>query len=425
MPRVRALLRDFGVVEVRVGPAVTALCLVVLNAMVVLAEGTEGSEGSRDRYLAWGIGAVGNGQVGFEEVFRSVIRVTRSVQYRTAFYKHELSDGRPARDASSPTGYRLKRGKAGTWTALEFSSQVGAGLLLAREPGHGSSDVGVVLTAAHVVVSPDTVRTTLFDSAGRPTDIPDRVAIKVDERIFVKGWGGTQAEAAVRRVDREEDLALLSVAVPSGVEDFRPFGDRMGAGEDLRWGTLVYLAGFPNMQLQVAGGLVNPGSRPDQFVVSAAVGPGYSGGPVMAVRGGANRFEFVGVCVSMPSRSVRFLSPEGEVEPGAQATDEVLAQTTVRKVDLPEYGTAQVVGIGAIRKFVVGSLGVFAEQGIDVASRPELRAWGFTASSPTSVRSVEPPQDSESAPPGGESVQPPMAMPKGATGGPNAPQIDR
>jgi hypothetical protein len=114
----------------------------------------------------------------------------------------------------------------------------------------------------------------------------------------------------------------------------------------------VYLIGFPNAHLQVAGGLVNLGIQP--FAVSAAVGPGYSGGPVLAVRKGSARFELVGICTAMPSRSLRVLSPGVEVETGARATGDVLSRTTVRKMDLPEYGTAHVVGVDAVQRFLDG-----------------------------------------------------------------------
>jgi hypothetical protein len=357
------------------------ICLLALTVSTRPSEGSAAQQESRDsvRYLTWGGTPIQDEQVAFEEVFKSVVRVTQSVQYRTTTYLHHLEEGRPVPDPSSPTGYRLrKRGKA---VELEFRSQVGAGLVLARSQGEVRT--WTVITAAHLVAAPDTARAFLLDAAGQPTEALERVSVKISEKIFVRTWNGVHAEAVVSRVRGEEDLALLDANLPANAEGAQPFSYDAGAGTGLRWGTLVYLIGFPNAHLQVAGGLVNLGPQPETFVVSAAVGPGYSGGPVLAVRKDASRFELVGICTAMPSRSLRVLSPGVEVEPGAPATGDVLARTVVRKMDLPEYGTAHVVGIEAVRRFLNGPRKALAGQGVEAGSPQEVGDWGvFPASAP-------------------------------------------
>jgi S1-C subfamily serine protease len=356
------------------------VCLLALPALAGLAEGSaaqQSAAGDSLPYLNWGGAPFQDHPISFEEVFQSVVRVAQSVQYRTTIYLHDLVDGRPVRDPDSPTGYRLRR--RGKTVELEFRSQVGAGLILER-PQAGA---WTVLTAAHLVAAPDTARAYLLDAAGQPTDVLERVSVKVSEKVFVRTWNGVHAEAAVGRVEDEEDLALLDVGLSPDVEGVRPFPDYAGAGKGLRWGTLVYLIGFPHAHLQVAGGLVNLGPRPEVFVVSAAVSPGYSGGPVLAVRKGSSRLELVGICTAMPSRSLRVLSPGIEVESGAPATGDVLARTTVRNMDLPEYGTAHVVGIDSVRRFLSEPRRAATGQGADAASHTGLWDRGlFPASGP-------------------------------------------
>jgi hypothetical protein len=85
----------------------------------------------------------------------------------------------------------------------------------------------------------------------------------------------------------------------------------------------------------------------------------------------------------MPSRSLRVLSPGAEVESGAPATGDVLARTTVRNMDLPEYGTAHVVGIDAVRRFLSEPRRAVAGQGADAVSHTGLWEGGiFPASAP-------------------------------------------
>jgi S1-C subfamily serine protease len=314
----------------------------------------------------------------FDRLFAATVRVTWTPEYRTTHYQHDLDrGGHPVPDPTSPTGFRLLRGEAGVSVSRDAYSIVGAGLLVARRATGMGVDAGVVLTVAHVVTAPDTVRSYLWDERGQPTGALTSMAVKVSDFVFITGRGGGHAGAAVRKVDRERDLALLTASIPAGAGGLENFDFKVGDSSELDWGNITYLLGYPHGQGHMTWGLVSRGEKEGDFAVAATVNFGYSGGPVLAVRDGLPNVELVGLCKGAATNKLRYLAPSDLIGEGVRMTPRLIEETVVKETQQIEYGTAFVVPVNAIRRFVLDARDVFSEKGIDVLNYPSLRAWGF------------------------------------------------
>ncbi|MSS70722.1 MAG: serine protease [Candidatus Latescibacteria bacterium] len=314
----------------------------------------------------------------FDRLFAATVKVTWTPEYRTTHYHHDLDrKGKPFSDPASPTGFRLLRGEAGIVISRDAHSVVGSGVLIARRATGTGLDAGVVLTVAHVVTAPDTMRSYLWDEQGQPTGVLTSISVKTSDFVFITGRGGVHAGAAVRKVDREQDLALLTASIPATTGALEDFSFRVGDSSALDWGTLTYLLGYPHGQAQLTWGIVSPGAREGDFQVAATVNLGYSGGPVIAIRDGLPNVELVGLCKWASTNNIRYIAPNDMLGEGVRMTPRLIEETVVKEARQIEYGTAFVVPINVIRKFVLGAREVFAEKGIDVLNYPSLRGWGF------------------------------------------------
>lgn len=314
----------------------------------------------------------------FDRLFASTVKVTWTPEYRTTHYHHDLDRNRqPFSDPTSPTGFRLLRGEAGISVSRDAYSIVGSGVLIARRATGMGMDAGVVLTVAHVVTAPDTVRSYLWDERGQPTGVLTSISVKVSDFVFITGRSGVHAGASVRKVDREQDLALLTASIPAAVGGLEDFSFKVGDSSELDWGNIAYLLGYPHGQAQLTWGIVSRGERKGDFIVGATVNLGYSGGPVIAVRDGLPHLELVGLCKGAAVNKIRYVAPNDLLSEGVRMTPRLIEETTVKEVRQIEYGTAFVAPISAIRRFVLEAREVFTEKGIDVLTYPSLRVWGF------------------------------------------------
>jgi len=97
--------------------------------------------------------------------------------------------------------------------------------------------------------------------------------------------------------DPKLDIALLEV---EDSKDFVKFPYKIGDSDDLRPGDFVWIAGNPHGLVDyVLKGNVSKVAYPYDnrlFMIGCAVEPGYSGGPVIAIRDG--EYELVGVVVA-------------------------------------------------------------------------------------------------------------------------------
>ena len=196
---------------------------------------------------------------------------------------------------------------------------------------------------------PDTMFEYYRDISGRPTNRIASRAVKVNATCSVLDQTNTQHAARIVVEDSKSDLALVEVEASLAL--MSEFPCDLTFEKDLTWGDPVYVFGFPQALRQIMTAVVSPAPYPGFFTIDASVRHGYSGGPVLLVRGDGS-LALAGIVRSVPGSKLRYLLPPTDLPMGASLTAEDLANTIVAEDDLPEAGMTYVVGISKIKKFL-------------------------------------------------------------------------
>ena len=354
--------------------AMALICFVGCAAQYVLAPDSE-----YDYRVPVGRG---NAQSGFETLFVSTVKVVWTPQYANVFYTHNLRDDRglllhlPLADDNSPTGYRLQR--EGIRETVDSYSKVGTALVIARQSAANQYDIAIALTVAHLVTAPDTIRYFMRDSRGLETSVLERISIKTSTALQVVNRDGESIHTKIIRLDRKADLALLKLNIPHVMRKPTPFLLPIGKTSDLQWGNFVYIIGHPKSKTRLTAGTVSLDDyHKDQFFVDAAIRAGYSGGPVVAVRDGLPNLELVGLCRGATTETFRLLVPDRRLNEGTVLSPELLDQISIAEREVVEPGLGFVVGIEAVKRFLLDSRDPLRAMGLDIKTDPALRMWGF------------------------------------------------
>lgn len=153
-----------------------------------------------------------------------------------------------------------------------------------------------VLTCAHVVNFADTLVTYYKTTEKSSNQYVHRISFKKREKFFIadmRQGDGFQVIAT----DPDLDLAVLGKQMLFPPSKITVFDYPLGHAQELEWGNLVYLIGFPSGKKMITTGIVsdpNRNSRHD-FLVDALFNRGFSGGIALAIRDGYPNFEWVGV----------------------------------------------------------------------------------------------------------------------------------
>ena len=324
------------------------LLLVIISAGLLgvfsFSGCASGSQGLQDRLNQFYAPEV---QRNLKEVVPSIVGIGTSFRYRVEFYRYELRDGFPIRDTTSPTGYRLLRGEAGSAVVSRVVDARGCGVLLQR-----NERKCLVMTGYHILTMPDTMFEYYRDISGRPTDRIASRAIKINAVCSVLDQTNTQHAARILVEDPKSDLALVEVEASLAL--ISEFPCDLTFEKDLTWGDPVYVFGFPQALRQIMTAVVSPAPYPGFFTIDASARHGYSGGPVLLVRGDGS-LALAGIVRSVPGNKLRYLVPPADLPMGASMTAEDLANTIVAEEDLLEAGMTYVVGISRIKKFLLNN----------------------------------------------------------------------
>lgn len=170
----------------------------------------------------------------------------------------------------------------------------------------------MVLTCAHVVDFPDTVFT--YYEMGKVSDesIISTVSFKKKQTNYMADLPQGQ-DYEILAMDRKLDVAVLGKKLRGDIDrgSVRVFKYPTGAAQELNWGTLVYLVGFPSGKKMITTGIVSSPNRDQNhsFLLDALFNRGFSGGIVLAIRDGLPNFELVGLVNAVASDKEVFLVP--------------------------------------------------------------------------------------------------------------------
>ncbi len=209
-----------------------------------------------------------------------------------------------------------------------------------------------VVTAAHVVAFPDTVRSYYLED-GHKVGLKV-IAVRVRQENFIPDIDQAR-DLEILASDDRLDLAILGQQLDTETRQDLSFRYPAGESVDLNWGSLTYVVGFPAGKAMVTSGMV---SQPDRdrdhsFLVDVVFNKGMSGAPVLARREGSRRFEWVGILASGSASSEYLLVPgredaERAIDTGEPFKDDAYA-SRFRRI---RYGVTMAVSIESIRDLV-------------------------------------------------------------------------
>ncbi len=238
-------------------------------------------------------------------------------------------------------------------------SSSGTAIILANDPNRI-----LVLTCAHVGDYPDTIITYFKDDQEHVSS----VAVRGRLDFFIQGIpGGDQLNEIAK--DRVKDLALYGKQY-SSTQNFQllQLNIPMGTIHNLRWGSFVYMAGFPMGIKMVTRGVVSlfENNQKDMYLIDANFNRGFSGGMVLAYKQDTNQMEWVGIVKSVSANSYFRLKPS---ENKTQYVDEHHPYTDdlyLERTENINYGVTYAVSSEAIRSFLKEKEDILARAGFNV-----------------------------------------------------------
>ncbi|MCG3118093.1 MAG: hypothetical protein ALAOOOJD_00227 [bacterium] len=291
----------------------------------------------------------------------SVVGIAAVFDYRLEFFEHELVNGQFVPEATSPTGYRLLKNAGAVTSAKKIQKVNGGGIIIYRD-GRQT----VILTCEHVLSSPDTVRTFYRDANGNETKIMLSRAIKKRATHHVIDQANHLEPAEILHTDSRTDLGLVTVTTKMAVGE--PFTAAVAYKNEVRWGDLAFVFGYPREIKQLTMGIVSPAPYPGSFSLDVVGRYGFSGGPVFVVRPGGE-LELAGIVRGVPVSKIKYLQPPLDMQPGQNLRPDEINQITADEYDLIEYGTVYAIGTERIGRFFQESKAFLQTKGIILSDK--------------------------------------------------------
>ena len=210
-----------------------------------------------------------------------------------------------------------------------------------------------LLTAAHIVSYPDTV-ISYYAIKGRQSKYIESILFKERQKIYTDLPEGGLLKIIAK--DDKNDIAIIGNTFKEiSPLRFNLFDFNFGNAKELKWGSFVYLLGYPMHYKMVTSGIVsNPNyNGTGNFLVDAPINRGSSGGLVLAIRGAAPNFELVGIISSVPADKKFVLTPHNPSRdinflPGTKYDGEM----TIEQISDIKYGIGKIVSVEKVRKFI-------------------------------------------------------------------------
>jgi hypothetical protein len=294
-----------------------------------------------------------------EEIGRSI-----KIIYATAYYKTFLFDeaSRVRESDLAFAGTYLKAAKV----QFTHNSTLGTATVIQSD-----TRTIMLLTCAHVVDFDDTIRAFY----GGAEAFIKSVAIKEKQSNFIRDIPEAE-DIEILAADEAMDIAVIGKRfVTPPTEPAAVFRYPMGRSKELKWGSFVYLIGYPMGHKMITKGTVSSPDRDKKgsFLTDAPFNRGFSGGLVLAIRDGVPNFEWVGVARSVAANYEYILTPSKDIDasrlnPGAPYEGEIFVGL---KSDI-RYGITHVVSTELISAFVKRHAERLEKSGYDVSRMPIL-----------------------------------------------------
>ncbi len=223
-----------------------------------------------------------------------------------------------------------------------------------------------LLTSDHVVSSPDT----LYEFSDAESTFLESMTVKtrqINWLIDTPYLGSFEKLAS----DEAADLAVIGARIDENQlsgsvrSSFPVFPYKFGNPEELPFGAFTYNIGFPKGHLMVTTGLVSSPNRDrfHSFLSDALFNPGFSGGVVVAIRGGIPRFEWVGIARSASANREWLVVPNEDLLQDQILHHPYQHELYVEEKTRIEYGITHIVSSYRIQNFLQEHSDALEDQG--------------------------------------------------------------
>jgi hypothetical protein len=270
-----------------------------------------------------------------ETVTRSVCKIYSVATYKTYYFKERVY----ATHADIASGNFQSKSFGSTVTS-ETTSGTGTVIL------HAFGKIALI-SCAHVVESPDTLINFFRPLQDEPTQFISSIAVKQKQENFVRGIASC-GPIDVLAIDKNNDIAILGKPCETSAVTAPAFAFPVGNSKELRWGSFVYIIGYPLGSLMITKGIVSlpRNDTSGSFLVDALFNKGFSGGILLAVRNGVPNFELVGIIRSVPSQKEFFVKPEkGPNEISYDEKEQYKGELYVGTYEAISYGVTMIVPV--------------------------------------------------------------------------------
>jgi len=275
------------------------------------------------------------------ELISETIRLINNLTfYRTySFYDSTITD-------DNLTDFDLLERAVYTTTVSKTSSGTGTIINI-------SGNKIALLTAAHIISYPDTI-ISYYSANNRESKYIETILFKERQKIYSDLPEGGRLKIIAS--DKKNDIAIIGNSFHKITPlRFPVFDFQFGSAKELKWGSFVYILGFPMHNKMVTSGIVsNPNyNGTGNFLVDAPINRGSSGGLVLAIRGKAPNFELVGIVSSVPAETRFVLTPNNpsrdiKFVPGSLYSGDM----AIEKLEGIKYGIGKIVSIEKIKTFI-------------------------------------------------------------------------
>ncbi len=220
----------------------------------------------------------------------------------------------------------------------------------------------LLITCAHVLDFPDTTVTYYLNEDGTPTGNVESIIIKVKQTNFLPELSDGIVVNILAK-DKDLDLALVGNKFDRlNLMKLHVLDFPIGKPEELNWGSLVYLFGYPLNNKLITRGLVSKprNEKADYFLIDAVVNKGFSGGPVFAIRDGIPNFELVGI-IKTTFAEKRFLlkpSDQKSFNPDIPYKGNLYVKRDYKY----KYGVSKVIPINKVKEFIAKNKNILTRE---------------------------------------------------------------
>ncbi|HEX2868882.1 MAG TPA: serine protease [Ignavibacteriales bacterium] len=295
-----------------------------------------------------------NCSIELEKISESIKLINSVAYYRTVYFSPESHI-----EKSALTGEVIKK----YGTRLEYMDNTASGT--ATVIFYNFKRVAV-MTCAHVVNFEDTLYSYFRLPGGGTGKYLQSVSVKERQTNYIADFP-EDGELDIISLDNSLDVAILGMEFRHEPrERISVFSYPLGQAKELEWGSFVYIFGYPMGYKTLTKALVSSPNRDKSgsFIIDAVFNRGFSGGIILALKGGSPNFELVGMIKALFADYEYVIRPEKDYtieqyDPMVPYTKELYVE---RRMNI-KYGLSKAIPVESIKKYFIDNESLFSSRG--------------------------------------------------------------